>query len=166
MKKFAVLTASVMMAMAVSACGNSTTAATTAAETTVAETTVAATTAAETTAAAEESTAPAGPQDCAYTVYNTTGEKVTELYVYPVDSDDKGTNYAETAMEDGDSVEITETLDASEIESAVYTLEYKTESGREGAFNTLHFETVPICLIAEDAMSGATPLAFQAPSNK
>ena len=172
MKKFAVLTASVMMAMAVSACGSTSTpvsttaAATTAAETTAAATTAAATTAAETTAAAEETTAPTGPQTCTYTVYNTTGENVTELYVYAAGSSDKGTNYAESGLKSDASVEVSETMDASETEKAVFTLEYKTESGREGSFNTLHFETVPISQIAEDAMTGATPIAFQAPASK
>ncbi|HAT02211.1 MAG TPA: cytochrome C, partial [Oribacterium sp.] len=101
-----------------------------------------------------------------YTIYNTTGENVTELYVYAVGSSDKGTNYAESGLKNDASVDVSETMDASETEKATFTLEYKTESGREGSFNTLHFETVPISLIAEDAMTGATPLAFQAPASK
>ena len=46
------------------------------------------------------------------------------------------------------------------------TLSFKTESGREGAFETLHFETVPISLLAADAMTGATVISFKAPEAK
>ncbi len=49
------------------------------------------------------------------------------------------------------------------------TLAFKTESGYEAAFATLHFENVPISLLpapvvedgeAADAMTGATQIAF------
>ena len=49
------------------------------------------------------------------------------------------------------------------IKTISYTLEYTTESGRNASFTTLHFETVPINLLAEDAMTGATPLQFAIP---
>ena len=57
------------------------------AETTV-ETTV------ETTAAPEM-------QKAEYTVYNTTGAKLTELYLYAVDASDKGENLAADGIADG-----------------------------------------------------------------
>ena len=104
-----------------------------------------------------------GPQDAEYTVYNSTGEKVTELYLYENGSSDKGENYAKDGLADGASVVIDRTEDASVIKTISYTLEYTTESGRNASFTTLHFETVPINLLAEDAMTGATPLQFAIP---
>ena len=43
------------------------------------------------------------------------------------------------------------------------TLSLKTESGYEAAFTTLHFENVPISLLAADALTGSTPISFKAP---
>ena len=43
------------------------------------------------------------------------------------------------------------------------TLSFKTESGYEAALTTLHFETVPVSLLAADALTGATPISFKAP---
>ena len=49
----------------------------------------------------------------------------------------------------------------------VITLSFTTESGYEAAFETLHFETVPISLLPAktdtDATTGATPISFSAP---
>ncbi len=45
----------------------------------------------------------------------------------------------------------------------VYTLEFTTESGYTGSFDTLHFEVAPISLLAEDALTGATQISFSAP---
>ena len=98
----------------------------------------------------------------AYTLYNATGENVTEVYLYE-EGADKGENYAADGMEDGASFVIETTAKASETGAKVYHLEYTTESGRTGEFVTLHFETVPISLLAEDAMTGATPISFSKP---
>lgn len=101
---------------------------------------------------------------CVYTVYNTTGEKVTELYVTDNATGEKSENFAGEGIADGESVEISGTNKAG----YVVTLSFKTESGYEAKFETLHFETVPISLLAKpaeetDATSGATPIAFKAP---
>ncbi len=98
-----------------------------------------------------------------YTLYNATGENVTEVYLYEEGAADKGENYAADGMEDGASFVIETTAKASETGAKVYHLEYTTESGRTGEFVTLHFETVPISLLAEDAMTGATPISFSKP---
>ena len=99
---------------------------------------------------------------CTYTVYNTTGEKITELYVTDNATGEKSENYAGEGMADGASVEIKGTNKAD----YVVTLSFKTEGGHEGTFSTLHFETVPISLIVVDAASGATSISFKAPEGK
>ena len=99
---------------------------------------------------------------CTYTVYNTTGEKITELYVTDNATGEKSENYAGEGMADGASVEIKGTNKADyEV-----TLSFRTESGYEGTFGTLHFETVPISLAVVDAASGATTISFKAPEGK
>ena len=111
---------------------------------------------------------------CAYTVYNTTGEKITELYVTDNATGEKSENYAGEGLADGESVEIKGTKKADyEV-----TLSFKTEGGYEAAFKTLHFETVPLWLLSKqaveekaaaagtDATSGATPISFKAPEGK
>ena len=97
---------------------------------------------------------------CVYTVYNVTGEKVTELYVTDNATGEKSENYAGEGLADGETVEIKGTKKAD----YVVTLSFKTESGYEGVFETLHFETVPISLLAADAMTGATAISFFAPA--
>ena len=111
---------------------------------------------------------------CTYTVYNTTGEKVTELYVTDNATGEKSENYAAAGLADGESVDIKGTKKPD----YVVTLSFKTESGYEGAFTTLHFETVPIWIFSKqtvdaniaaagpDAKSGATPITFKAPEAK
>lgn len=111
---------------------------------------------------------------CTYTVINTTGEKITELYITDNTTGDKSDNYAGEGLADGESVEIKGTKKAD----YVVTLSFKTESGYEGSFGTLHFETVPIWLLSKqavddkiaaagaDATSGATAISFLAPEGK
>ena len=100
---------------------------------------------------------------CTYTVYNTTGEKVTGLYVTDNLTGEKGENLAGEGLEDGASVEI----NGTNKPGYVITLSFTTESGYEAAFETLHFETVPISLLPAktdaDAVTGATPISFSAP---
>ena len=99
---------------------------------------------------------------CTYVVYNTTGEKVTELYVTDNATGEKSDNFAGEGLADGECVEINGTKKAD----YVVTLSFKTESGYEGAFTTLLFEDVPISLLAADAMTGATQIRFGAPEGK
>lgn len=94
-----------------------------------------------------------------YTVYNVTGETVTELYLHETASEDKGTNYAEGGMAEG--ADTTLTFDG--FMDAVLTIEFVTESGATGAFTTLHIEEAPISLLAEDARTGATEISFSKP---
>ena len=103
---------------------------------------------------------------CTYTVYNTTGEKVTGLYVTDNLTGKKSENLAGEGLEDGAYVEI----NGTNKPGYVITLSFTTESGYEAAFETLHFETVPISLLPAktdaDAVTGATPISFSAPEAK
>ena len=96
-----------------------------------------------------------------YTVYNTTGENVTDLYLYVAGSEDKGENLAADGLADGDSVVLTLPEDADK--SAEYVLEFTTESGDTQSFDTLSYEVAPISLLSVDAAAGATPISFTAP---
>ena len=102
-------------------------------------------------------------ETCTYTIFNETGEKVTELYVTDNLTGEKSENLAGEGLEDGASVEISGTNKPG----YVITLSFTTESGYEAAFETLHFETVPISLLPAktdtDATTGATPISFSAP---
>ena len=95
------------------------------------------------------------------TVYNTTGENVTDLYLYAAGSEDKGENLAADGLADGDSVVLTLPEDADK--SAEYVLEFTTEGGDTQSFDTLSYEVAPISLLSVDAAAGATPISFTAP---
>ena len=100
-----------------------------------------------------------------YTVFNTTGAKVTELYLYDEGSEEKGANLVgEEGIADGESIVLTRDSSKEESEAAVYVLEFKAEGMDEAQkFETLHFEEAPISLLSLDAASGATPIAFASP---
>ena len=108
-----------------------------------------------------EAPAPAEPEICTYTVVNTTGEKVTELYITDNATGEKSENYAGEGLADGASVEIKGT----NKEGYVVTLSFRTEGGVEREFTTLHFETVIINLLPlpTDATTGATAISFAMP---
>ena len=101
-----------------------------------------------------------------YTVYNSTGESITELYLYPTGSADKGENLAgDHGFKDAHAVGLTYDAGDKAADTAL-TLEFTTESGYNAKFETLHIETAPLTLLAADALTGATPLAFQASTAK
>ena len=111
-------------------------------------------------------------ETCTYTVFNETGEKITELYVTDNQTGEKSENYA---GEEGLAKDAVIEISGTNKEGYEITLSFKTESGYEAAFETLHFETVPITLFSKqtvedniaaagpDATSGATPISFFAP---
>ena len=105
----------------------------------------------------------AEPQTAEYTVYNTTGDTVTELYLYLVGSEDKGVNYAGDGLADGESVVITkEAASEDEAKAMTFVLEF-VSGGQTQKYETVHFEVAPISLKSVDAASGATPIAFAKP---
>ena len=151
LKNVAVVAAALALAVGMTACGSSSSTASSTASS------VASSAAASSEAASSEAEA----QPAEYTVYNTTGSTVTELYLYTAGSEEKGENLAGEGLADGESVVLTLPEDADQ--SANYTLEFTTEDGSVQSFETLHYEVTPISLLSVDAAAGATPIAFAAP---
>lgn len=151
LKNVAVVAAALALAVGMTACGGS------ASSTTASS--VASSVASS--AAASSEAASSEVESAEYTVYNTTGENVTDLYLYVAGSEDKGENLAADGLADGDSVVLTLPEDADK--SAEYVLEFTTESGDTQSFDTLSYEVAPISLLSVDAAAGATPISFTAP---
>ena len=153
LKNVAVVAAALALAVGMTACGGSASSTTaSSAASSVASSAAASSEAASSEAASSE----AEVEPAEYTVYNTTGENVTDLYLYVAGSEDKGENLAADGLADGDSVVLTLPEDADK--SAEYVLEFTTESG-----DTQSYEVAPISLLSVDAAAGATPISFTAP---
>lgn len=158
LKNVAVVAAALALAVGMTACGGSASSTTaSSAASSVASSAAASSEAASSEAASSE----AEVEPAEYTVYNTTGENVTNLYLYVAGSEDKGENLAADGLADGDSVVLTLPEDADK--SAEYVLEFTTESGDPQSFDTLSYEVAPISLLSVDAAAGATPISFTAP---
>ena len=159
LKNVAVVAAALALAVGMTACGGSASSTT---ASSVASSAAASSEAASSEAASSEAaSSEAEVEPAEYTVYNTTGENVTELYLYAVGSEDKGENLAADGLADGDSVVLTLPEDADK--SAEYVLEFTTEGGETQSFDTLSYEVAPISLLSVDAAAGATPISFTAP---
>lgn len=105
----------------------------------------------------------AAAQVAEYSIYNTTGDTVTELYVYLVGSENKGENLAGDGLADGASIVVNKTAATEEEAKAMtFVVEFVT-GGETQKFETLHFEVAPLSLKSVDAASGATPLSFSKP---
>lgn len=154
LNKIAVATVAVALVMGMTACGGSSSTASSVAST-----------AAASSEAASEAASEVEAQSAEYTVYNTTGTTVTELYLYDAGSEDKGENLAGEGLADGDSLVITRDVDADKQADVVYVLEFVTEDGATQSFDTLHYEVASISLKSVDAAAGATAIAFEAPQN-
>ena len=158
LKNVAVVAAALALAVGMTACGGSASSTTaSSAASSVASSAAASSEAASSEAASSE----AEVEPAEYTVYNTTGENVTDLYLYVAGSEDKGENLAADGLADGDSVVLTLPEDADK--SAEYVLEFTTEDGATPSFDTLSYEVAPISLLSVDAAAGATPISFTAP---
>lgn len=158
LKNVAVVAAALALAVGMTACGGSASSTTaSSAASSVASSAAASSEAASSEAASSE----AEVEPAEYTVYNTTGENVTDLYLYVAGSEDKGENLAADGLADGDSVVLTLPEDADK--SAEYVLEFTTKSGDTQSFDTLSYEVSPISLLSVDAAAGATPISFTAP---
>ena len=105
----------------------------------------------------------AGAQTGTYTIYNVTGENVTELYLADTVTGEQGINYAVNGFAADACMVITKTIPAGEDGHHRLNLTFKTESGYEGSFPTLSIEVAPISLLSADAMTGATQISFKAP---
>ncbi len=158
LKNVAIVAAALALAVGMTACGSSSSStASSVASSAAASSEAASSEAASSEAASSEAEA----EPAEYTVYNTTGENVTELYLYEAGAEDKGENLAADGLADGDSVVLTLPEDAAQ--DGTYVLEFTTESGDTQSFDTLHYEVAPISLLSVDAAAGATPIAFSAP---
>lgn len=155
LNKICAASAVLALAVALTACGGS---ASTAASST------ASSAAASSVAVSSEAASSEAAESAEYTVYNTTGSTVSELYLYEAGSEDKGENLAgEAGLADGENVVITRDVEADKQGDMTYVLEFTTEDGSTQSFETLHYETTPISLKSVDAAAGATPIAFAAP---
>ena len=159
LNKIAVATVAVALVMGMTACGGSSSTASSVASS------AAASSEAASSEAASEAASEVEAQSAEYTVYNTTGTTVTELYLYDAGSEDNGENLAGEGLADGDSLVITRDVDADKQADVVYVLEFVTEDGATQSFNTLHYEVASISLKSVDAAAGATAIAFEAPQN-
>ena len=155
LNKICAASAVLALAVALTACGGSSS---------TAASSTAASEAASSVAASSEAASSEAAESAEYTVYNTTGSTVSELYLYEAGSEDKGENLAgEAGLADGENVVITRDVEADKQDDMTYVLEFTTEDGSTQSFETLHYETTPISLKSVDAAAGATPIAFAAP---
>ena len=153
LKNAAVVAAALALAVGMTACGSS--------SSSTAASSTASSVASSVAASSEAASSEAAVEPAEYTVYNTTGSTVSELYLYVAGSEDKGENLAGEGLADGESVVLTLPEDADT--SAKYVLEFTTEDGNTQSFDTLHYEVAPISLKSVDAAAGATAIAFEAP---
>ena len=151
LKNAAIVAAALALAVGMTACGSS------------ASSTAASSVASSAAASSEAASSEAEAVSAEYTVYNTTGSTVSELYLYVAGSEDKGENLAGEGLADGESIVITRDVEADKQADVVYVLEFTTEDGNTQSFDTLHYEVAPISLKSVDAAAGATAIAFEAP---
>lgn len=153
LKNAAVVATALALAVGMTACGSSSSSS--------AASSTASSVASSVAASSEAASSEAAVEPAEYTVYNTTGSTVSELYLYVAGSEDKGENLAGEGLADGENVVLTLPEDADQ--SAKYVLEFTTEDGTTQSFDTLSYEVAPISLLSADAAAGATPIAFSAP---
>ena len=153
LKNAAVVAAALALAVGMTACGSSSSSS--------AASSTASSVASSVAASSEAASSEAAVEPAEYTVYNTTGSTVSELYLYVAGSEDKGENLAGQGLADGENVVLTLPEDADQ--SAKYVLEFTTEDGTTQSFDTLSYEVAPISLLSADAAAGATPISFTAP---
>lgn len=115
------------------------------------------------TSFAEEETTPV--KTGIYTVFNKTGELVTEVKLTDNATGEINAFSAEegSGFDSEGIVVLYFDVPEAEADDHTLTLSYKTESGREESFSTLKIEVATIELLAADAMTGATPIAFTMP---
>ena len=153
LKNAAVVAAALALAVGMTACGSS--------SSSTAASSTASSVASSVATSSEAASSEAAVEPAEYTVYNTTGSTVSELYLYVAGSEDKGENLAGEGLADGENVVLTLPEDADQ--SAKYVLEFTTEDGTTQSFDTLSYEVAPISLLSADAAAGATPISFTAP---
>ena len=99
-----------------------------------------------------------------YTFWNKTGETV--LFINLIENGENGAA-SRLGFKDGFAPNEEQVLSFSvpaDREDVTLTLQFVTESGKIGIFNTLKIEEAPITLLDVDSVSGATPISFTAPN--
>lgn len=91
-----------------------------------------------------------------YQIFNSLGEKIKELYLYETGSDKGNNRVGDNGLDNGKYILLT----AEGTEETKLTLEYVSESGGTGKFETLNIEEAPINILAPDARTGSTILEF------
>ena len=134
---------------------------TTEAKTTEAKAAEAKTTEAAATEAAETEAEKKLPEEAQYTIYNQTGEKVTEIKFTRNDTGKVALD-EKSGLADGASTVLKIKKDSTVTDKTSFTFSFTTEGGYTAEYKTLGFEVAPMTLIAEDAKSGATPFKFEA----
>ena len=111
---------------------------------------------------AEEAVDETAVQIGEYTITNETGEVVTYLCISDNETGESMsmTYPPEEGVQNGDSCAMSYAIPANEDGHHRLTFTFKTESGYEGSFATLSIEEAGITLLAADAMTGPTPIAF------
>lgn len=93
-----------------------------------------------------------------YEVTNNTGADINGLYIYDATSSDKGTNYAEGGLADGETITVEINVDEDKAEGYAMKVEYVAGDTTVTVFENLHLEEAPLYLKGEaDVTSGATP---------
>ena len=118
---------------------------------------------AKTTEAAETEAEKKLPEEAQYTIYNQTGEKVTEIKFTRNDTGKVALD-EKSGLADGASTVLKIKKDSTVTDKTSFTFSFTTEGGYTAEYKTLGFEVAPMTLIAEDAKSGATPFKFEAPA--
>lgn len=99
-----------------------------------------------------------------YTLRNAMEDTITELYVYPTGSEDRGENLAGDGLEPGEPVRVTVTGYMLRTENeTLYTIEYAVGKKLYG-HRSLHVEDLlfdtPIYLVGVDGVTSATFVSF------
>jgi len=103
------------------------------------------------------------PQIGIYTVVNKTGEDIAKVTISTnatKEPESADFDFEKGEFPDGETFEFGFTIDAGEEPSHALTFAFETVSGYKAEFKTLSIEEVTITLLAKDAMTGATPIAF------
>ena len=126
LNKICAASAVLALAVALTACGGS--------ASTAASSTASSEAASSVAASSEAASSEAAAESAEYTVYNTTGSTVSELYLYEAGSEDKGGNLAgEAGLADGENVVITRDVEAEMARRNTAILQEIRDAGYEGA---------------------------------
>ena len=136
LNKICAASAVLALAVALTACGGS--------ASTAASSTASSEAASSVAASSEAASSEAAAESAEYTVYNTTGSTVSELYLYEAGSEDKGENLAgEAGLADGENVVITRDVEADKQDDMTYVLEFTTETAAPRASRPCTTRSLP-----------------------